>query len=246
MEKKFRFWVMSVMIMLIGFLPGKSGLALPSAEIVIHAPGSESRVTSPIDITASVTPGADDLIRVTLIDQGRNLLARQLIHVDPDEISATQFSTQLRFEIPTESTEALLILGTKDAYNRPISLRAIPLTLNLKNEVVLEMHPTDSPWLIIDAPKPLSTHRGGSLTVSGIVTPISTKPLIFELITDSGGLIGSKQLMAVNAGQEVPFSVTLHYSFINTTRDVRLVVRQIIDPFGVDVALDSIPIFLAP
>ena len=237
---------MSVMIMLIGFLPGKSGLALPSAEIIIHTPGPESRVTSPIDITASVTPGADDLIRVILIDQSRNLLARQLIRVDPDEISTAQFSSRLRFEIPTDSTKAVLILATKDAYNRPLSLRAIPLTLNLKNEVVLETHPTDSPWLNINTPEPLSTHRGGSLTVSGTVTPISTKPLIIELFTDSGGLIGSKQLAVTKGGQEMPFSITLTYSFIDTTRDVRLVVRQTMDPFGQNGALDSIPIFLAP
>lgn len=234
------------MIILIGLLPGELGLALPSAEITIHTPISGSTVISPIDITASVTPGADDLIRISLIDKSRNLLARQLIRVDSDEFNPEQFSTQLMFEIPTESAEALLIISTKDMNNRPLSERAITLTLKVNNEVVLETQSPETPWLIVDTPKPLSIHHGGSLTVSGTVTPISTKPLILELFTDSGGLIGSKQLTVGNTGLETPFLVTLTYSFIDTTRDVRLVIRQTMDPFGQNVTLDSIPIYLAP
>lgn len=246
MQKQFRFWVISLMMILIGYLPVKAGKALPSAEIVIYTPDAESWVTSPIDITATITPGADDLIRVSLIDQKRNLLARKLIRLDPEQIAASQLSTQLAFEIPTEGTEALLTLATKDAYNRPLSLRAIPLTLNSGDEVMIETPTINEPWLMIDAPEPFSTHRGGLLTVSGSITPISTNPVFFELITDSGGVIGAKQLVVSTAGEEVSFEVMITYDFINTTRDVRLVIRQTIEPFGTDIALDSIPIFLAP
>ena len=186
------------------------------------------------------------MIRISLIDKSRNLLARQLIRVDSDEFNPEQFSTQLMFEIPTESAEALLIISTKDMNNRPLSERAITLSLKVNNEVVLETQSPETPWLIVDTPKPLSIHHGGSLTVSGTVTPISTKPLILELFTDSGGLIGSKQLTVGNTGLETPFLVTLTYSFIDTTRDVRLVIRQTMDPFGQNVTLDSIPIYLAP
>lgn len=246
MQKKFRFWAISLMMMLLGFLPFKTIEALPSADIVIHTPGSESLVTSPVNIMSSITPGADDLVRVILIDERRNLLTRKLIRLDPEQIAASQLSTQLVFEIPTERTDALLTLATKDAYNRPLFLRAIPLTLNSGDEVTIETPTPNEPWLIIDEPEPFSTHRGGLLSVSGSITPITRKPIIFELITDSRGLIGSKQMVVNNAGEQVSFKVTLTYGFINTTRDVRLVIRQTIDPFGIDVALDSIPIFLAP
>jgi hypothetical protein len=246
MQKQFRFWVIALMVILIGFLPVKVSKASLPAEIVIHTPGSESRVTSPIGLSASITPGADDLVRVSLIDQRGNLLARKLIRLDPEQIATSQLATQLAFEIPTEGTEALLTLATKDAYNRPLSLRAVPLTLNSVDEVLVEAQAFNGPWLVIETPQPISTHRSGMLTVNGKITPITTKPVIFELITDSGGLIGSKQLVASTAGEEVSFKITMTYGFINTTRDVRLVIRQTIDPFGVDVALDSIPILLAP
>jgi len=234
------------MMILIGCLPVKAGKALPPAEIVIHVPGTESKVTSPIDIMASVTPGADDLIRISLIDQNRNLLARKLIRLDPEQIAASQLSTQLVFEIPTERTEALLTLATKDAYNRPLSLRAIPLELNSMDEGVVEAQSFHEPWLVIETPQPLSTHCGGILTINGKITPITTKPVIFELITDTNGLIGSKQLVVSTVGEEVSFEIAMTYGFINTTRDVRLVIRQTIDPFSMDGILDSIPIFLAP
>jgi hypothetical protein len=243
MRKKFHFLAISLMILLVGFLPVK---ALTTADIMIYTPGPLSILSSPIDISASITSGADNLVRISLIDQSRKLLARKLIRLDPEQIAASQLSTQLVFEIPTERTEALLTLATQDAYYRPLSLRAIPLALNSMDEDVVEAQSFNEPWLVIETPQPISTHRGGMLTVNGKITPITTKPVIFELITDSGGLIGSKQLVASTAGEEVSFKITMTYGFINTTRDVRLVIRQTIDPFGVDVALDSIPIFLAP
>lgn len=234
------------MILLVSLLPSKGGGALQSADIVILTPGYESVVFSPIEITAGVKPGADNLIRVSLIDQRNNLLSRQLIRVEAQPENTAQFSTKLAFEIPTERAKALLALETRDEYNRPISLRAIPLTLTSEAEVVLQPQPFEEPWLTITAPEASSTHGGGLLQVTGRVTPISAEPIVFELITDSGGVIGSKKLGVNTVGEELTFDIIMTYGFINATRDVRLVIRQALEPFDVTIALDSIPFFLGP
>lgn len=241
-----RLIILLVSFLMISVRPPQSGTASSPGLINILTPGEGSAVNSPIELDAEIQPGGDGLARVSLLDRQNNVLARQLIRTDPDLQTISRFSTQLAFEIPTESTPALLTLATQDEHHRPLSLRSVTLTLHSDGTASITTPDTIASWLEIDQPAPHESLSGGSFIVDGRVTPIIQNPVIFELITDTGGVIGSSQLAVQESGEPLDFSIQLSYDFITTTRDVRMIVRQTINPYGANMILDSLPITLSP
>lgn len=227
------------------FLPGAAS-AVSSPSMVILTPGNGSTVTAPIPVSAVFQPGADGLIRLTLTDQANITLARQLLRVDASGDAEILFETNLAFEIPNGNTEALLTLSTQDDYHRPLALRSVLVTLSSGRDAQVSRNTAEEPWLEIIYPEPLEIIAGGKFTVLGSVTPITENPIIFELITDTGGVIGGVQLAVNQAGKKFSFELPLTYGFISSVRDVRLLVRQTIDGYATNVILDSLPLALAP
>jgi len=248
MFNKSRIWVSLFLLLVLSFFTPKSGQALSSPSIAILTPGEGSQVTAPISISAEIQPGADNLIRITLIDEKEVLLARKLLRVTPGEDGVPiQLETDLAFEIPTESTTALLTVSTQDEYHRLQSLRSVMLTLESDGQTTVQAYISNEPWLVIDDPKPLDTRGGGQFSVSGTITPVNDNPVRLELIKYNGAVIGSTQLPVSEPGETFNFEVILPYSYITTTTDVRLVVRQPSNEFyGAYAILDSILIKLTP
>ena len=222
------------------------GEAASAPLITIHSPGDGSLVTAPILLAADLQPGEDGLARVTLLTRENILLARQLIYLKDKSAEDNEFITHLNFEIPTASTEALLILETQDAFHRPLSLRSVLLTLQSEGEAAVHPNKPPKDWLTILSPQPNADFSGGELLVSGTVSPLTESPLLFELITENGGVIGSSQLAVAGKGSPFDFEFEMTYAFISSERDVRFVVRQSVDPYGTTVILDSLPLILAP
>lgn len=214
--------------------------------MAILSPGEGSVVTSPIQFSAIFKPDKDGLVRVSLIDQNNQLLVRKLGRWASQGNSHSQFTTQIVFELPSESTLGLLTLETQDKYHRPMTTRGVMLTLRSTGSSELQPAPTPEPWITITYPQPYQVISDGEFVVKGIATPMTTKPIIFELITETGGVIGSKQLAVENPGETLTFDVSLSYAYITSTRDVRLIMRQTVDPYGRNIVLDSLPLFLTP
>lgn len=241
------FGLVIIFILALSLQPPQMGSALPSPSITELSPGEGSIVTSPIHVNARIQPGQDDLVRVTLLNRDNTVIARQLIKLNaPHDGRQIPFSTTLAFEIPNEHTQALLTLETQDRYHRPNSLRGVLLTLASNGEAVIQGQPAPSTWLTITSPKEGDSFKGGRFTVEGIITPPTANPVNFELITDSGGVIGTSQLAVDEPGITFQFNISVAYSFITSRRDVRLIVRQTVDPYGSNIVLDSLPISLSP
>lgn len=238
-------YVLIIFIALSLLLPATAS-AVPTPSIFIHTPGNGSTVTAPIPVSATVQPGADGLIRLTLTDKADNVLARQLLRVKANGVTEITFATDLAFEIPNGSMEALLTLSTQDDYHRPLALRSVLVTLSSSGEPEVNTNHDETPWLEIDDPEPQDAIDGGKFIVRGSVIPVTDKPVIFELITDTGGVIGTAQLAVSQAGEGFSFELPLTYGFISSVRDVRLVIRQTIEGYASAVILDSIPLALAP
>lgn len=237
------------LLLLLALLTPSSGKAQISPAITILLPGEGSVVTSPLSISADVLPGGDGLIRMTLTDRNGSIIARKLLRIAGDPDHPIEFSTSLPFEIPGGPTEALLTLATQDEDHRPLSLRTVTLTLSQDGEALIQPNLVGESWLDITAPGPQDLISGGNLTVQGSVTPITNNLVRFELITDSGGVVGTTQLSIPEEhreGQPFEFEVTLSYAFITTSRDARLVVRQTSTQFRANLILDSLPLILTP
>jgi hypothetical protein len=224
----------------------RTSLAAPAPSITIFSPGEGSIVTSPIPISALLKPGSNGLIRLTLSDKTGQTLSRQLFRVPVDGDEEISLETQLLYEVPYPGVEGLLTLATQEDYRRPLAERSVLLTLNADGETELLPNPSIEQWLTITSPEPGATLSGGAFTIEGTVTPFAEQPVRFELISDSGGQIGSVQLWFDETGKPIPFALTISYGFITTERDVRLVIRQTLPETTVNLVLDSLPLILAP
>jgi hypothetical protein len=235
-----------LILLFLNFLSLRSGSASTVPALLLNRPGDGSQVTSPIQISAQIGAPDSELIRVTLVDRSGNVIARQLLRQSSSDKPSFDFSTELPFEISGETSEGLLTIALLDSYNRPISLRSASLRLLSGGEDKIESTYQTEPWLTISQPQPLEDHSGGEVRVTGTVRPLIERPVFFELVTDSGAQIGTRQLPVEQAEETLDFDISVPYAYINQRQDVRLIIRQSNPQLGEIIILDSVPIFLSP
>jgi hypothetical protein len=101
-------------------------------------------------------------------------------------------------------------------------------------------------WLEITQPEPGAVVDSSPMLIVGTVRPVNSYPVIFELVTERGGAIVSKQLAVEIPGKALDFEISLGYPPVTEVRDMRLIVRQSAGFAGGVVILDSLPITLTP
>jgi hypothetical protein len=236
-------WTLPIMTILIP----QPEITQPTPAVSILSPGEGSVVTSPIHLSVEIQPGTDTYLRIALINGSNITIARQLefIPLNPEE--STTLDILIPYEIPTESSEALLSVTTLDSFNRPQSLRAVRLTLspNSTDKITTPDQP-ESQWLTIKSPTAGATISGGKFQITGTVTPVTDNPIFFELITETGGVIGNAFLSVSNPGNPFDFDLSINYNYLSMPRDVRLIVRQTAGKYVNTVILDSLLLTLEP
>ncbi len=228
-------------------LPPEGSLAQPSPAISILSPGEGATLTSPILLDAEVVADPEGLIRVTLLDHNGNPLARQLLRVSPgDDRYPSAFRSEILFEIPADSTHALMKLETLDTKHRPINLRSVNLNLTSSGISSPGAHTSQSSWVVIDNPAEMAVLEGGRFQIKGSVVPITQNPIFFELVTEGDRVVGSAQLAVINPDEMIEFDIPITYTYIKGLTDVRLVIRQSNTTYGAVIILDSLPLQLLP
>lgn len=246
MHSRFKSLILLSILLGLSLFTSYQSKAQTSQDLRILSPGTNSVVTAPIQINASVSPGDGDLVRVILVDWQQNLLARQVLRVNSTGHSTVELLTDLLFEIPGESTRAMLTIATEDQARRPISIRSVPVILQSSGEARIEMPIEGQPWLLIKHPNPGAEISESPLIVVGTVEPTNDRPVIFELINKNGNTIVTRQLRVDQPGDLIDFEVVLPYLPNSTIQDLRLVIRQTSDLPGIDAVLDSVPIRIVP
>ena len=222
------------------------GSASKNPLLFIDSPGDGSRLTSPIELSVEIGGQDPALIRMTLTDRSGTIIARKLLPVDTNEGSQFDLYSDLAFEIPNDTSDGLLSIALLDSSNRPITLRSASLILLTKGGDQIVAPDQKTEWLTVTQPQPGEAFSGGSFRVTGTVTPLLQRPVFFEIVTDSGGQIGTRQLPVESAGEPLDFEIDIPHGYINQERDVRLIIRQSDPKFGETIILDSVPIFLSP
>ncbi|MDY6846640.1 MAG: hypothetical protein SVP52_05845 [Chloroflexota bacterium] len=235
-----------LMFILIGLRSPLPVDAVRITSLKLISPGEGSCVISPIEISAQVQTQLQHLIRITLVDRSGTEISRQLLRVESDSELPQDFTTSLAFEIPREFTDGLLTIAIQDENSRLVALRSTPLKLQSDGENSITSQSSTSDWLTVTQPQPGERLQGGMVIVEGTLIAVIDRPVFFELITDSGGQIGSRQLAVQSAGVPITFNVILPYGHIYKERDVRLIMRQTDEVYGKNIVLDSVPIYLSP
>jgi len=235
------------LILLLSLNYPQPGLAEQGSDMQFLSPGEGSLVTSPIHLAAEITSNPVSMVRTVLVDRGGITLARQLLRVSQDVGGDPfQFTTLIPFDIPETSVEALLTVTAIDADYRPIVTRSVTVMLQSGGEPELQAQQPEVNWLDLTEPEPLQAFSGGEIHMKGTVTPLTQEPVVIELITSEGRVVGSTQLPVAQPGQLFEVDLTLPYSRVKTSTNTRLIVRQAADPYQTDAILDSLLITLLP
>lgn len=227
---------------------GQQGQKYPPALLQVEKPGEMSRLSSPILVTANVYPGDKGLVNVQLIGENGELKADQLLQLSATETGWISLATQISFEINSAGESALIVVSTRDGFDRRIAQVSVPVILLQVGESEIENPTFFTQPVVLSSPVNGGFARNGSLHIEGQVRLINENPVIIELISQTGGVVASQGIMVkTTAGQEyTSFTTDLEYAVSQRT-PVRLIIRQ---PgtlsYNVDSWLYSLVLFLDP
>jgi len=199
----------------------------PTSQLIILNPGSESRIISPLQITAFALPGYQGKVTLQLWGEDARLMGEQLVRLGTETKWIT-FESKIPFEITSTGESAVLTLTTYDSSSRRVAVNSVPIILLQVGDAVIESNAFSKQAFVVTAPKSDSIVSGGTLHITGYAHPYSSAPLIVELIKANGAIVASKQvaLKALKADEMYTnFSVDLPYSVSEKT-PVRLTLVQ--------------------
>lgn len=203
--------------------------AVPDAAIQILAPGPSSRLVSPLRLNTYLKPGLDGRVQVELLGEDGRLLLRKVYKYLP-EVKRTYLTEDLPFEIRQVGEAARFQISTFDSYNRLLAFNSVDLVLLSFGEN--DINPAGSllERVLITEPLPNKLIQGGTLIVAGQVHPFNDLPMLIELTTAKGQVVGYR-LAGITPGEQEtslenykPFRAEVPYSVTEPTW-VRLSVR---------------------
>ena len=199
---------------------------IPKAAIQISNPGPLSRIISPLQVRANVRPGPDGRVRVELMGEDGRLLVRKILNYG-EQKGYVYVSDALDFEISAAAETAHLVISTYDTYGRLYALQAVEVILLSIGEDDVNPPGSDQDAVIVLEPLPNKLIQGGTLQVRGLARLPSDQPLLVELITAQGKVVGYRQgaISVDPKGEYTPFSVEVPYRVESPTW-VRMVIRQ--------------------
>ncbi len=221
----------------------------PTALLRILRPGPYSKINSPLQVEAGVSPGDDGLVLLDLVGEDGRTITRQRLNYSEFIGRTIGIAPELEFKIPGVAETARLVISSEDRFGRKIALTSTELVLiSIGDNQVYPPGYQYAPY-IVQAPVEDQIITGGVLKVSGLARPVNLSPLIFDLIDEKGIVIESAQLQVPLPGGDqshTPFNIDIPYRISSATR-VRLTIRQASnDRIPGNVALWSVPVFLQP
>ncbi|MCX6056428.1 MAG: hypothetical protein NTZ74_16250 [Chloroflexi bacterium] len=221
----------------------------PSASIQIVKPGPLSRLVSPITVQANVYPGENGLVSVQLIGEDGRVMAEQLLKRSQSESGWVQMITTFKFELPAAGESATIVVSTRDAYGRRIAQATVKVLLLQLGKNEIEPPGFGKQPFVVDVPFSGATIKGGKVQISGFAHSFNANPVIFELITQTGGVMTFKVITLPKIAQEqdyAAYEVEIPYE-VNSRTSVRLTIRERLEYLPeIDVALSSQLVYLDP
>jgi len=222
-------------------------LEIPYANIQFLSPGAFSKIISPVQLHAYLIPS--DLGRATLElfgEDGRLIYRQLFVFSSPSGVQAN-LRTDIDFEISAVAETASLVIRTDDLYGRVKAVASIPLILLSLGDS--DINPTGDHLapIVIQEPAAKVLVQGGKLLVSGLVRTDSDQPLLVELVTTGGKVIGSRLAGIVpgESGDYRLFASEVAYS-VDAPTWVRVTVSERNNGNPEPLQLTSVEVLLSP
>lgn len=222
-------------------------LAILEEAIQILSPGPQSRLVSPLHLNTYFKPGLDGRVQIELVGEDSRLLLRKVYTYNLD-VGRIYLTEDFPFEIRQVGETARLQISTFDTFNRLLAFNSVDLVLLSFGENDINPAGNLSERILIAEPASNKLIQGGNLVVSGQARPSSDLPLLVELTTSTGKVVGYRQASVTPSadGSYVPFSVEVPYAVTEPTW-VRLSVREDSGGrIGGTIYLTSLEVLLSP
>ena len=221
--------------------------SIPEAAIQIRQPGPLSKVTSHFIVSGNLNPGSEGRVRLELLGEDGRLLLRKLLNYRTD-LGRLALSEKVDFEISAVAETGRLQISTYDQFGRMIAFSSVDLILLSLGEEDLNPPGSLLAPIVIQEPLPNKLIQGGKVFVSGLTRLSSDQPLLIELITADGSIVGYRQagVSLDPAGGYMPFEVEVPYQVTEPTW-VRLSVKEMsIGKIAGLIQLTSLEVLLSP
>jgi hypothetical protein len=227
--------------------PTMSEVELPDEEIMIHSPGSGSRVINPIQLSgeADSTFEQNLVIRV-LLDDGTEILE-----------TFTTIQSELGQRGPFEAELDIPLEEERNIFIQVFSTSARDGGITHLSSVGVMFSPTGPEDIVVRMPEPEriaiftpgigDTISGGVAVVEGYGLASFEQTLVVEVYNEDGDLIGQTPVMvdAPDLGFPGPFRAEVSYE-LDTPGPGRVVVRDTSPAHGDNVHLSSVEVQLEP
>jgi hypothetical protein len=220
---------------------------IPFGTVQILSPGPASRLASPFLFKAYLLPGEKGRVRIELLGEDGRLLMREIKVYSVPHGARVTVGSEVAFEISAVAETGRVQASVEDEYGRTAALTSVDVILLSLGESDLNSPGDLLEDIVIKDPHPNALIQGGTLRVSGLARLHGDQPLMIELKTSEGKIVGTRQVAVLPSGEgqfgdfaiDVPFNVTA------PTR-VRLAVWEPGDPIPGIAHLSSLEVMLSP
>jgi hypothetical protein len=220
---------------------------VPPSGVQILNPGSGSKVISPFTLRASIKPGSDSVVRIELLGEDGRLLMREVRDYPSLDTEWVNMGSQISYGTNAVSETGRLQISVEDEHGRLKEISSVDLILLSLGTQDL-YHPADQlENIVIESPQANTLIQGDTMRVSGLARPRSTQPLMIEIQTSDGRIVGTRQVAVTFSTGSIYGTFTIDVPFnVGTTNRVRLKVWEpgYIIPGIVD--LSSLEVILSP
>ena len=194
-----------------------------SGAVQFISPGPMSKLISPIQLLVTVVVGESEKVQVDLYGEDGRLLARAVRLLGRTSKGAL-LSLKVSFETRATAELGRLTISTLDKSGRIQALNSVRVLL--LSSGVNEINPPGNPSepVKIFSPAAEGAVFGGVLKVKGDIWPFSLQPVILELISPAGKLVGLRIITVDDINPQL-FETDISYK-VTEPMSARLIIRQ--------------------
>ncbi|KAA3645447.1 MAG: hypothetical protein DWQ07_13340 [Chloroflexi bacterium] len=204
-------------------------IEIPTAHIRIHRPGPGSKVSSGFFLIIDFIPTGDNKVRIELFgEDGRSISAFNHRYIARLNQERVELAFAIDYEIQAFSELGRIQVSLDDEFGRPQALTSVDLILLSAGSSSINPPQDEREKIYIQQPFKDTIVPGGSLALTGIVRTDNANPLVVELTTEEGKVVGTALAgVAVEPGQAYGlFAGEVEYEVDEPTW-VRMTIREL-------------------
>ena len=220
---------------------------VPLSDIQILSPGPSSKVISPFIMRAAVKPGPGSVVLIELLGEDGRILVREVRNLQSAQNEWISLGSEVEFGINAVAESGRIQISVEDEHGRLKSLSSVDLILQSIGEQDLNQPRDQLTNIYIESPKPNRLIQGGTMRVEGLARTRSTQPLMIEIRTSDGRIVGTRQVSVTPSPGSAygAFAIDVPYT-VDSTNKVRVQVWEPGDRIPGIINLSSLEVSLSP